>query len=734
MVIIYNKVLMVFFMFLYSIIAFLHTCEASSNIALGKSYSISERLNYPHTALSNDVTVLTDGIYSTGMFWLQKSTAGWQGKKTVEILIDLEKNSLIDNITFNTARNLKDVFFPAHVYAFSGPDKERLVYIGDIVNNSDNIPGEYKVKRFSLNNIGVKGRYVLLVVEVKGFYLFCDEIEVFEGNKEKIKTGNLTLDAARKYAEQIKKLDIDKELLNGLTAAMHSEVDSRADSVISLAKINQKISNLMFDDKTESIEAEIFSLRGVVLRENYPGKQLLVKNIDPWKSIPRIFSPVSGQISSMSLVMPKNGHDFAAIVITNTSTDSRQITVSFEKNSSISPEVSLFSLPFIKSASLEYIADPLVPLADKLTFLPGESKIIYLMAHGVTPGTWQKHLKISNAQATISIPVKIHILKLALTEPFAVNSVNWGYLDSNPIINRKNNAAHDLLIHHTNVVVVPPKYIPFANLINPTDFKQLESYLSLHHGANKVIFYMAYNSSNRLTFAGKFQFMDAEWKGAFRQWYSGILSAAAKAGFKEDQLYLYPFDEMSTKDVNMFIPFASWVKKDFPGIKLYATINIKESLNAVPYLDVAQIHNTDELLNSIKSTKTELWLYDTRKPAKSLSPYSYYRLLAWKAFYRNFKGIGFWAYADASGSVWDDFDGQYPDYAVIYDGEGDTIVSSRRWEAWRMGLEDYELLTMYARKRGESAAKALAKGVLDKPDDTTRADLVRRQILDELSR
>jgi hypothetical protein len=85
------------------------------------------------------------------------------------------------------------------------------------------------------------------------------------------------------------------------------------------------------------------------------------------------------------------------------------------------------------------------------------------------------------------------------------------------------------------------------------------------------------------------------------------------------------------------------------------------------------------------------------------------------------------------GTAWDDFDGKYPDFSVIYEGPNNSIISSRRWEAWRMGIEDYELLTMYAKKKGEPAAKELAASVFNHPEDTSRADAIRHKILSELS-
>ena len=109
-------------------------------------------------------------------------------------------------------------------------------------------------------------------------------------------------------------------------------------------------------------------------------------------------------------------------------------------------------------------------------------------------------------------------------------------------------------------------------------------------------------------------------------------------------------------------------------------------------------------------------------------------MLSWKAFLRGYTGVGFWAYADIGDkdtTAWKELE---RDFAVIYDGPDNSIISSRRWEAWRMGIEDYELLTMYAKAKGVPAAKALAKQVLDQPGDVTLADTVRRQILADLGK
>jgi len=88
-----------------------------------------------------------------------------------------------------------------------------------------------------------------------------------------------------------------------------------------------------------------------------------------------------------------------------------------------------------------------------------------------------------------------------------------------------------------------------------------------------------------------------------------------------------------------------------------------------------------------------MWIYHVpSSPAKQESPLNGYRLLAWRASALGASGVGFWAYGDtARSSAWDDLDGIQPDWSVVYDSESSPI-STRRWEGFRQGLEDYRLL------------------------------------------
>ena len=89
------------------------------------------------------------------------------------------------------------------------------------------------------------------------------------------------------------------------------------------------------------------------------------------------------------------------------------------------------------------------------------------------------------------------------------------------------------------------------------------------------------------------------------------------------------------------------------------------------------------------------------EPSKTASPLASYRLLPWEAWARGLDGCAFWAYADCgdqAGDAWDDFDGTRMDYAAVYGAAGapaplsEPITPSKRWQAFRIGLQDVAIL------------------------------------------
>jgi hypothetical protein len=466
-------------------------------------------------------------------------------------------------------------------------------------------------------------------------------------------------------------------------------------------------------DNTDNLQKELFRLRGDFLRARYPDKKFILSQVSPWAKVGSVHPETSKLIDNLSLVLPVCGHDYAAFWMTNLDTEPQDFWIKLNTPPIDLIKTSVYHAPFVKSASMEQVPDPLVPLSGSVTLGSGESRLVFLAGEGIKSGTWRGRLMVASDSSKVSVPLVCNVAKATLPERLTLNSVNWNYLNFKPTRGRKMMAMKDLFAHHTNVGVIHPSSLVLVEQASVMDYARMNRAFELQRGAEKILIMMNYRDSRLRTAGNRFTYLSDLWKENFRRWYDRLIYIAGEAGFTHEQIYLYPYDEMGGEEIDQFIELAKWARQEIPSIKFYATLGKKGSDRALAFLDIAQVIN-DHRLKNFYNSRAELWIYDTKGPAKSLSPFSYYRLMAWQAFYGDYQGIGFWAYADtgwssAPSSAWDDFDGKYPDFAVIYEGNENEIISSRRWEAWRLGIEDFELLKMYAELKGKMVVKEHVK-------------------------
>jgi hypothetical protein len=706
---------------------------------MGKTYEISPPPNYPLTAVPSDRLSLTDGVNTTGHFWKSRTTVGWRRSGIIEIVMDLEKVASIEGLVFSTARGRKgDVHFPFHVYVFAGLERTHFGYVGDMAKSVSPPASDYEKRRLKMENLRLLGRYLVLEIVPKGEYVFCDEIEVY-GDFEigiPVSSGSWDLDGVRRHVKERVRGDTEKEILAGLLIKLRKDVavdsvwDSRFQAVEASLSTNTKRLN-----GGVLIEGELLALRRDLIRARFTGKDFLIEQIPPWGKYTPVDIPTDSGSISMKFNLLGGGMGADAIRITNLSNVNREYRISLWGSKEKSPTVSVSLVGFVATATLEKIADPLLPVAEPIVLRPGESIIVFIPAKGGTPGLYDFSLAFKSKGGILQIPIKIEVFP-AHGLAKRLNAVNWAYLDFKPIRDRKEYSVRDLFEHHINTIVIPPGKIPKIFSEGPA-FTEFRKYLEIHKRASKILLFMDYSSESRRSGGKKVAFLEPEWKQGFLSWFRALTREVLQVGFSPGMIYLYPYDEMAGPEINDFISFSNWIRKEVPEARLYGTLGSEESLKAVPWLDIAQVLERPELLRKIGSTKTEIWIYDTRGNAKSLSPYSYYRLMAWKSFLGGYRGIGFWSYADTGwgenpGMAWDDFDGRRPDYAVIYEADNGRLISSRRWEAWRMGVEDYELLSTYANARGMVAAQKLAKKVVDNSENVSLADATRNYILQTL--
>jgi hypothetical protein len=141
-------------------------------------------------------------------------------------------------------------------------------------------------------------------------------------------------------------------------------------------------------------------------------------------------------------------------------------------------------------------------------------------------------------------------------------------------------------------------------------------------------------------------------------------------------------------------------------------------------------------IEAVAARGTEVWTYDVIEPAKTASPQRDYRSLAWEAWARQLAGCGFWAYGDTGeqqGDAWSDYDSDRNDYTVVYGREGapfplrETFAPSKRWQAFRIGMQETSLLEAAGATRPDLRRDILAS--LSRPDfdpDAWRRRLLQR--------
>jgi hypothetical protein len=121
-----------------------------------------------------------------------------------------------------------------------------------------------------------------------------------------------------------------------------------------------------------------------------------------------------------------------------------------------------------------------------------------------------------------------------------------------------------------------------------------------------------------------------------------------------------------------------------------------------------------ELVPVAKEVGKEVWMYDAAGRAKTLSCLGLYRWRFWNAWNQGFTGVGWWCYAHHGADRWDGPNDTGDFFATVYDGPGDTVIPSKRWEVAREGIEDYEYLWLLREAIREAEERGVTGAQLQK--------------------
>ncbi|HQC53459.1 MAG TPA: hypothetical protein PLE92_10025, partial [Lentisphaeria bacterium] len=205
------------------------------NVALNKPYTLSPAPSYGLCSDPDDKTQLTDGVYSEGYFWVQKSTVGWTRATPIIVTIDLGREEPISGVSWNTAAGVSDVTWPEEMHIYVSSDAKTWFYQGDLVVMSmqERMPpplGKYNVFRYATGALQTKGRWVQIMIK-QNPYTFCDEIEVYRGQD-----AWLAQAAGGVSVESTKDHFWGQQLLNSIRNRLQSDLLAIEESLASLPK------------------------------------------------------------------------------------------------------------------------------------------------------------------------------------------------------------------------------------------------------------------------------------------------------------------------------------------------------------------------------------------------------------------------------------------------------------------------------------------------------------------
>ena len=194
----------------------------------------------------------------------------------------------------------------------------------------------------------------------------------------------------------------------------------------------------------------------------------------------------------------------------------------------------------------------------------------------------------------------------------------------------------------------------------------------------------------------------------------------AELGVGYDGFALYPVDEpgLSQGLVSAYLRQAKLAREADPRIRMYTDpvggITVEELKEMLPYVDIwcpnraglVLDPNNRAKLEVIKGSGKAVWMYECADNAKHQPPLGYYRGQAWLAWSHQMTGIGFWSYCTSADDPWFVPQQRY-DYLLVYPGQG--VVSSKRWEAVRDGIEDYALLDTLRERLAAAGGSAPAE-------------------------
>jgi len=443
-------------------------------------------------------------------------------------------------------------------------------------------------------------------------------------------------------------------------------------------------------------------------------------------------------------------------------TESKAIMVSNLTDKTLSARLLLEGLPqgcveiliptFVRTADERPFPDALVPPdpIGQLIVPPGETRQIWLNFKGLKPGKFEGKLTISPLTASktdkeVKLAVEVVHPLVKPPEPLAFT---WDYLGDAVALNLEKEYVQSMVDHGIRVFMISglrqmprPNSDDEGNFLEPVDWSNFEREVKLKWQPGRKLYInldVWEKSAERKIYNGKFD--SPGWRIAFKKIIGGMVDELKKLGLSYDDYFVCPVDECID---DRYIAIARLVKEVDPGIKLIED-TIGGSLDQVeeadkyadwwtPHFNAFFAEGNKAQIEYLKSTGKPVgfYFYSQGDNEKAQDSYQHYLWRFWFAYSQGLNGVfGYWTATQHYGNPWNRHQTTAAyDPSLFYPGNG-CVITGRRWEAWRRGIEDFALLSL-CKSQGIDTSSPV-KSVLDSPNDPDAASHSRDELIKAL--
>ena len=351
----------------------------------------------------------------------------------------------------------------------------------------------------------------------------------------------------------------------------------------------------------------------------------------------------------------------------------------------------------------EPIADalPLLDEAQLLTVPPLETRQLWITVNAIdmTPGDYLSKIRIKSIEpdpSLVTLPLRIKVHDLALPQPGPLRFCVWAHDAGHaPEYELKDLIEHGVTVHFG---VLPKAQCNAAGeLVGTIDFADHDAVVKrlAPHG---IIMFLSPQSG----LSGQ-PFLSDAWSKAFIQYLRTWIAHLKELGLSYEDWAFYPYDEPSSphgKTIRNLVKVAKLIRQADPKALIYTdptSGTTMESINMLSGLidiwcpsDELIARFDGDLISILKPLAKEVWFYAASGRSRTLSPLGLYRQRFWYAWNAGLTGAGWWTYYYGD-YLWDGPNPSGDYFSTVYTAPG-AIVTSKRWEAAREGMEDYEIL------------------------------------------